>query len=80
MSQYSQAVDNGSKQTNQLTIFNTRASQSDGLVLEIPQFVPSVHKSTRHLSVTFAYATTKNWNDLTDNVRSAPSIHISGRD
>ena len=56
--------------------YNTRASKSGNLLLEIPQFIPSVHKSARHFGYSFAYDAPKIWNDLPDDVRSATSIHI----
>ena len=49
---------------------NTCACQSDSVVFEIPQFLPS----TRHFSLSFAYDS-KFWNDLPDDVRSASSIN-----
>ena len=55
---------------------NTFASQSDSVVHEISQFVTSVHKSTKHFGLSFAYDAPKIWNDLPDDVRSASSANI----
>ena len=38
-----------------LCAYNTHSSQSDSVVLEVAQFVHSVHKSTRHFGLSFAY-------------------------
>ena len=38
-------------------------------------FVPSVHKSTRHFGLSFAYDAPKIWNDLPDDVRSNSSVN-----
>ena len=38
--------------------------QSDGTMLDIPQFVPSVYKSTRQGGFSFAYDAPEIWNDL----------------
>ena len=59
---------------NQEVCYNTCASQSDSVVLEIPPFVPSVHKSIRHFGLTFACDAPKIRNDFPD-VRSASSVN-----
>ena len=42
--------------------------------LVVPQFRPSIHKSKRHFSPSFAYDAPNVWNDLPDEIRSAPSL------
>ena len=56
------------------SVYNTRSSQREGEVLEVPQFIPSVHKSTRHFGFSFAYDAPKVWNELPDDIRSATSL------
>ena len=54
--------------------YNTRLSQSDGIILHLPQYQPSIYKSTKQFGLSFAYDAPKIWNELPDNVRSATSI------
>ena len=54
--------------------YNTRLSQSDGIVLNVPQYQPSIYKSTKQFGLSFAYDAPKIWNELPDDVRSATSI------
>ena len=54
--------------------YNTRLSQSDGIILHVPQYQPSIYKSTKQFGLSFAYDASKIWNELPDNVRSATSI------
>ena len=54
--------------------YNTRLSQSDGIILHVPQYQPSIYKSTKQFGLSFAYDAPKIWNELPDNVRSATSI------
>ena len=54
--------------------YNTRLSQSDGIILHVPQYQPSIYKSTKQSGLSFAYDAPKIWNELSDNVRSATSI------
>ena len=54
--------------------YNTRLSQSDGIILHVPQYQPSIYKSTKQLGLSFAYDAPKISNELPDNVRSAASI------
>lgn len=53
---------------------NTRLSQSDGVILELPQYTPSIHKSKKHFGFSFAFDAPKIWNGLPDEVRSASSV------
>ena len=46
------------------SVYNTRKSQADGVLLEVPHFATSVYKSTKHISLSFAYDAPKIWNDL----------------
>ena len=54
--------------------YNTRLSQSDGIILHVPQYQPSIYTSTKQFSLSFAYDAPKIWNELPDAVRSATSI------
>ena len=54
--------------------YNTRLSQSDGIILHVPQYQPSIYTSTKQFSLSFAYDAPKIWNELPDDVRSATSI------
>ena len=54
--------------------YNTRLSQSDGIILNVPQYQPSIYKSTKQFGLSFAYDAPKIWNELPDDVRSATSI------
>ena len=57
------------------SVYNTRKSQADGVFLEIPHFVTSIKKSSKHFGLSFAYDIPKIWNDLPDNVCSTTSLH-----
>ena len=35
--------------------YNTRLSQSDGIILHVPQYQPSIYKSTKQFGLSFAY-------------------------
>ena len=50
-------------------------SQADGVLLEILDYINSVYKSTKHFGLRFACNAPKIWNDLPDDVHSAPSLH-----
>ena len=52
-----------------LSAYNTRMSQSDGVILKIPQFALSVHKAKKDFSFSFAFDAPKIWNGLPDEVR-----------
>ena len=54
--------------------YNTRLSQSDGIILHVPQYQPSIYKSTKQFGLSFAYDAPNIWNELPDDVRSATSI------
>ena len=54
--------------------YNTRRGRPDRNFLVVPQFRPTVHKSKRHFSHSFAYDAPKVWNDLPDEIRSAQSL------
>ena len=54
--------------------YNTRLSYSDGIILNVPQYQPSIYKSTKQFGLSFAYDAPKIWNELPDDVRSATSI------
>ena len=54
--------------------YNTQLSQSDGIILHVPQYQPSIYKSTKQFGLSFAYDAPKIWNELPDDVRSATSI------
>ena len=43
---------------------------------EVPQFIASVHKSTKQYGFSFTYDAAKVWNELLDNVRSITSPSI----
>ena len=43
-------------------------------MLEVPQCIASVHKSTKHFDFHFAYDAPNIWNDLPDNVCSPTSL------
>ena len=53
---------------------NTMNGKMEGGVLEVSQFIPSVHKSTKHLDIGFANAALKVWNELPGEIRSATSL------
>ena len=46
----------------------------EGKVLEVPQFIPSVQKTTEQFGFSFAYDVPKEWNDLPDDIYSATSL------
>ena len=48
--------------------YNTRLSQSDGIILHVPQYQPSIYKSTKQFGLSFAYDAPKIWNELPDDV------------
>ena len=43
----------------------------EGEVLEVPQFIASVHKSSKQFGFSFAYDDPKVLNELPDNIHSA---------
>ena len=46
----------------------------EGKILELPQFVSSVHKSTKQFDFSFAYDAPKVWNELPDDILSTISL------
>ena len=54
--------------------YNTWLSQSDGIILHVPQYQPSIYISTKQFGLSFAYDAPKIWNEFPDVVRSATSI------
>ena len=53
---------------------STRIYQVDGVVGEVPQFVPSILESTKQLGTSFAYDASKIWNDIPGDVSLATSV------
>ena len=51
------------------SVYRTRRSQSDGVLLQVPHFA-SIYKPKTHLGFSFAYDAPRIWNDLPDGVRS----------
>ena len=47
---------------------------TDSIILNVPQYQPSIYKSTKQFGLSFAYDAPKIWNELPDNVSSATSI------
>ena len=52
----------------------TRYNRPEKRFLEVPQFYPSVHKSKNHFGHSLAFDAPTLWNDLPDDVRSAPTL------
>ena len=46
----------------------------EGDVLEVPEFIPYIQKSSKQMSFSFAYDATKVWNKLLDDIHSATSL------
>ena len=42
--------------------------------MKVPQFIPSVHLSTKPFSLGFTFDTLKVWNELPDDISSATSF------
>ena len=42
--------------------------------LTVPRFQPSVHKSAKHFTASFAFDAPTVWNDLPGEVRASPAI------
>ena len=47
---------------------------ANSITLDIPQYIPSLHKSTNHFSASFSFDAPKIWNDLPVDICSAPSL------
>ena len=43
-------------------------------VLEVPQFIPSVQKSSKQFGFTFTYDAPKVWNKSSDDIHSTTSL------
>ena len=54
--------------------YGTRSNHPDKRFMEVPQYYPSVHKSKKHFSHSFAFDAPTLWNDLPDHVHSAPNL------
>ena len=56
--------------------YKTRSSTANSIILDILdiQYIPSLHKSTKHFSTSFSFDAPKIWNDLNDDIFSAPSL------
>ena len=54
--------------------YGTRYNRPDKSFLEVPQYYPSVHKYQKHFVYSFAFGAPTLWNDLPDDVRSAPNL------
>ena len=51
------------------SVYNTRRSPANGLVLEVPHFASLVYNLTKHVGLSFAHDTAKIWNDPPDDVK-----------
>ena len=56
------------------SVMNTRHSNPKNLFLQVPHYCASIHKSKVHFNNSFSYDAPKLWNDLTHDIRSAPSL------
>ena len=54
--------------------YGTSYNCPDKRFLEVPQLYPSVHKSKKHFGHSFAFDALTLWNNLPDDVRSAPTL------
>ena len=52
----------------------TRSSTANSIILDIPQYMPSLPKSTKHVSTSFSFDAPKIWNYLPADIRSAPIL------
>ena len=57
------------------SVYNTHKGQAYGVFLEVPHFATSVDMSTENFCLSFAYDAPKIWNDFSDDVHSATSLH-----
>ena len=53
---------------------NTRRSNPQNLLLQVPHYCASIHKSKVHFNNSFSYDAPKLWNDLPHDIRSAPNL------
>ena len=56
--------------------YNTGKNQADGVFIKVPHFATSVHKSSKHFGLSFAYDAPKIWNDLSDDVSSKEAQNL----
>ena len=54
--------------------FKTHSSTANNIILDIPQYIPLLHKSTKHFSASFNFDAPKIWNDLPADIHSTPSL------
>ena len=52
----------------------TRYNCPDKMFLDVPQHYPSVYKSNKHFGRSFVFDAPTVWNDLPDDVHSAPTL------
>ena len=52
---------------------NTRRSNPKNMFLQVPHYCSSIHKSKVHFN-SFSYDAPKLWNDLPQDIRSAPKL------
>ena len=55
-------------------VYTTQSNQIDSEVLKVPEFIQSLHKSTKRLGFSFVCNTPKLWNVLPDDIHSATSL------
>ena len=60
---------------NSDSVYNKHGSQADGMWLEISHFGTSVHESTKHFGLSFAYDALKIWSDLPDDISFLPLLY-----
>ena len=53
---------------------NTRRSNPKNLFLQVPYYCSSIHKPKVHFNNSFSYYAPKLWNDLSDDLHSAPNL------
>ena len=54
--------------------YNTRHGHPNSMLLVVPQFVPSVYKSSKQYGLSFSFDAPQIWNDLPAEVRLASSL------
>ena len=58
--------------------YKTCSSTANSITLDIPQYISSLHKSTKHFSAIFNFDAPNIRNDLPVYIRSAPSLMSCG--
>ena len=53
---------------------NTRRSNPKNLLLQVPHYCASIHKSKVHFNNSLSHDAPKLWNDLPHDIRSAPNL------